>query len=55
MVSSATYKSGSKKGKFKKGFQGCEAKMKSQGKSADSAKKICGAINMRRKGGPKFR
>lgn len=53
MVSQKTYKSGSKKGKFKEGFKGCQAKMESQGKSTESAKKICGAINQRRKGGPK--
>lgn len=55
MVTQGTYKSGSKKGKFKAGFKGCQAKMQSQGKSAESAKKICGKINMNRKGGPKFR
>lgn len=54
MVTQSTYKAGSKKGKFKSGFKGCEAKMQSQGKSAESAKKICGKINMNRKGGPKF-
>lgn len=53
MVSQKTYKSGKKEGKFKEGFGGCEAKMKSEGKSAESAKRICGAINQRRKGGPK--
>jgi hypothetical protein len=54
MVTSATFKKGDKKGKFKAGFDGCQKKMESQGKSPESAKKICGKINMNRKGGPKF-